>query len=138
MAFLRHLGTNLILLLAIAADLITVGILLRKPIGLTPNDGSLIIYYSNLLIGTLTVILFIRVTYYEVWWRRKKRYALAFSIINQGFAEVHELERIEAPETVTKLNSLEKFCDALTQTFQHITSSQCSVCIKVLSIPGGK
>lgn len=133
MSFLRLLGTNFILLLAIVADIITVAILLHKPNEFSTSDGIWIIYYSNILISILAISLFLRVTYLQVKWGRKKRYARAFKIINQGFAEVHELERLGEPDSLIKLNALEKLCDALAQTFRHITLADCGVCIKILS-----
>ncbi len=133
MSFLRYLGTNFILLLAISIDACVIGILLNKPNGVREDDHVWLVYYSNLLLAFLAIIFFLRLTYLQVAWGRKKRYVLAFNILNQGFAELHELERSESPEPLIKFNYLEKFSDALAQTFSHITNAQCSVCIKVLS-----
>jgi len=132
MSFLKYLGRNFLLLLAIIADLISVSVWFYQSHKVPLDNGVWMIYLSNLLLTILALGLLFRVIYLQVVWGRKKRYALAFNIINQGFAELHELERSEEPEEI-KLNSLEKLCDAFSVTFTSGTTAQCNICIKVLS-----
>lgn len=128
---IRFIFNNSLLLLSIVADVTSVYIAysLVSGEGKLHEQGRLGIFF----IGIFAIFFFIQNAYLKIIWRRKKRYAKAFSLINVGFAELHELERIKDPNADRKIHTLEKMLDSIVQTFQQITSHECSACIKVMT-----
>lgn len=94
------------------------------------NDQGLV---GIALIGFFAVIFLIQNFYLKSVWFRKTRYASVFGLINEGFAEIHEIDRLQKPSAERKLEALEKMLNAVSETFRVISANECFACIKVLT-----
>ena len=95
------------------------------------NDATSGVIFLGLFAG----FFFFRSLYQRIVWDRAARYGQTLSLINEGFAAIHTLNRRD--DTVTRdgiVAACEKLCGKLAQAFSTVTGTACCVTIKMVAI----
>jgi hypothetical protein len=126
---LRALYDFLFTLLAIAAGIATLILFKRDYFGHATDEGKIAIIF----VGFFAVLFFAYSLSLHVRWGRAVRYGLVLPYLNQGFSHIHAATRAADPNSQHILEACRKLCDTMAAAFCVLTSSPCSVAIKIFA-----
>ena len=106
------------------ASLVAILLLFDK---IGPDGQTAVIF-----IGIIALLLLAENLYLRYVYLREERYARAFENLNRGFAELHQIDKIQQGVLIKKAQVFERLCTNLAETFKTITKSECAVNIKIL------
>jgi hypothetical protein len=117
--------------LAILAGIATLILFRRDYFGKAGEEGKIAIIF----IGVFAIVFFLYALGIHVRWGRAVRYGSIISYVNQGFGHVHAANRDSKATSQRILDACRSLCDNIASAFSLLTSSPCSVSIKVFATP---
>jgi hypothetical protein len=128
---LRSLYDFLFAFLAISAAIATLILFKRDYFGGVSDQGKIAVIF----VGFFATAFFLYSLLLTVRWGRTVRYGLVLPYLNQGFSHVHSATRGANPTSREILEACKKLCDTMATAFCVLTSSPCSVSIKIFAKP---
>lgn len=127
---LKAIGSFFYVLATLISIILGIHFVIEKFYPYLSNDAR-IGYFFIILIS---VALFVENWYIKTKWFRNNRYGKALSYLNNGFSELHQINRPNSDEiSIVEIKSgLRALCNSLSRSFSHITRTKSSVCIKIL------
>jgi hypothetical protein len=125
---LRVIYDYLFTLISFAGAILTLILFQQKFFPLLDEQGTI----GVLFLGVLTFVFLTYSMALKIIYSREAKYARALPLINEAFRRIHSLTNDELKNKGLVMAVLENCCSKISSVFTMITSTKCSVCIKVL------